>query len=135
MSDDKQELLRDFLDENKISIYDVVNCGYWRQRGFLENIFRYLGTNVILSEAEEYFKINNYKFKELEETVTQNKYVVISKSDYDYYCVGFQSMICMKSWLSELNLLVPICLIVDGNISKNKFSKMIKYDIESEEEE
>jgi hypothetical protein len=81
----------------------------------------------------EYFKNNSWKFRELEETVTQNKYGIISKSNKDFHSTGFQSMISLKGWISELSSLIPIYLIIDGKMSKHQFEKTIKYDIKSEE--
>ena len=134
MADDKQVLLRNFLDENKISIYDVVNCGYWRQKSFLEKTFHYIGSNPILSEITEYFNNHSSKFGYLEEDVTQNKYVIISSGgDKDFYSTGFKSILYLKTWISELNTLVPICLIIDGVRTNKEFSKSIKYDIKIEE--
>lgn len=133
---DKQIILRDFAKDNNISIYDLVNCAYWQKKTFLDELFHYLGSNSVLSDVRNYFSNNDYMFKELEENIKSHKYVVITRDNPDrltatnYFSTGFDTIIGLKTWLQDIELLLPLCLIIDGKLQQSDFKKTVKYDFE-----
>ncbi len=132
---DNQIKLRNFLDENNISVYDLVNCAYWRQKQFFEDLFGIRNSEInIIKEIIVFFKNNIYQFEILEENIKNFKYNIISRNKGKYFLTGFESIIRMKSWISELNDISPICLIVNGQYLNIDFKKTIKYDIEMDGE-
>ncbi len=148
MIEDQYQKILKFVEENNISVFDCQNIAKNKLYWLLENCF---GTNFydapLLKETKEYFsdfKNNGYKSKSLEEDVSKWKYVFVyyskrfcNKEDKEFFSTGFTTEIRFKTWLKSFNdgSINPVCLIIDGKLSKVKFTIEHKVEFKMEEDE